>query len=50
MPCLKKNNSSARSLSAITVSPFGPAPGRVIARPISPVFSKRSASSALLKT
>ena len=30
MPCLKKKSCSARSLSPTTVSPFGPAPGRVM--------------------
>ena len=50
MPCLKKNSSSAVSESATTVSPLGPAPGRVIPTPVSPEASKRAALSALLKT
>ena len=49
-PCLKKKSSSAVSLSPTTVSPFGPTPIFVIARPVSPDFSKRSASAGLLKT
>jgi hypothetical protein len=47
---LKKNSSSAVSLSAKTVSPFGPTPMRVSPVPVSPEAVKRSQLALLLKT